>query len=360
MKTKYKVLIAIVVVLIAFRIYLPTLVTNYVNKTLADLDGYTGHIDDVDLHLYRGAYKIIGLEIFNTKEDIDVPFVSAEAIDLSVEWKALFQGEIVGEIVFETMAINFVSNSDEETSQAGEGVDWTEPIKELLPIQINRLAAHNSEIHFQNLTSQPPIDLPLHNIDLEVTNISNSTDTEEPLPSDIRFFANSIGGGNLSLTGGANLLKEIPDLDLNFKFENVNLPALNDFLREYAKIDAERGEFNLYAEFAVNDSQLDGYVKPLLRDVKILTLKDKEDTGLNAVWQGITGFVMEIFENQPKDQFATKVPMQGDLSEPNTSIVPALWTILRNAFIEALNKSVDDTIEFGETETGGTNSENQE
>ena len=61
---------------------------------------------------------------------------------------------------------------------------------------------------------------------------------------------------------------------------------------------------------------------------------------------------MEIFENQPKDQFATKVPMEGDLSNPDTAILPAIWTIFRNAFINALNKSVDDTIEFGDTEPG--------
>ena len=58
MKKKYKILICIVVLLIAIRIVLPYIVLHYANKTLANMKGYYGHIDDIDLSLYRGAYII--------------------------------------------------------------------------------------------------------------------------------------------------------------------------------------------------------------------------------------------------------------------------------------------------------------
>ena len=59
MKKKWKIIIAVVLVLVVIRLILPSLVKRYVNKTLDDLDGYSGHVEDLDLNLYRGAYVIL-------------------------------------------------------------------------------------------------------------------------------------------------------------------------------------------------------------------------------------------------------------------------------------------------------------
>src|SRR5207249_3845322 len=55
--------IAFIVGLIAFRLYLPTLVKNKANETLNKIPGYQGHIDAVHLHLWRGAYSIDGVQL---------------------------------------------------------------------------------------------------------------------------------------------------------------------------------------------------------------------------------------------------------------------------------------------------------
>ncbi|MGE5440293.1 MAG: hypothetical protein ACM3UR_10575, partial [Bacteroidota bacterium] len=62
-RTTLIVVIVIVVLLVAIRIALPHVIKYEVNKKLNELPDYTGHIDDVDLHIYRGAYAINGVEI---------------------------------------------------------------------------------------------------------------------------------------------------------------------------------------------------------------------------------------------------------------------------------------------------------
>ena len=47
-----------VVLLIALRIALPYILLRLVNKQLSHIPGYTGHVDDIDVALIRGAYKI--------------------------------------------------------------------------------------------------------------------------------------------------------------------------------------------------------------------------------------------------------------------------------------------------------------
>src|SRR5690348_12238536 len=98
-----KIVLVIVVVLAVIRLILPYLVLHYANKTLANMNGYYGHIRDVELSLIQGAYKIDSVYL-NKRDSVtqkQTPFFGARLIDLSVEWKALFHGSIVGELVFE-------------------------------------------------------------------------------------------------------------------------------------------------------------------------------------------------------------------------------------------------------------------
>lgn len=343
MKKRIWIPLLIILILVGIRIALPYIITDYVNKSLSEIPGYTGSIDDVDLHLYRGAYSIDSLIIDKVEDNNDVPFVSINKIDLSVEWSALFKGALVGEIILHSPTINMVAPNDDD-GEFGQDVDWTRSIKELMPIQINRFSVRNGTIHYLDVGSDPKVDLPLSDLQLDITNINNAENSEEPLPSHIHLTATSIGNGSLDIQADANILKPIPDIDLNLEFEEVDLTALNDFLEAYAKIDAEGGVFNLYSEFALSDGEIEGYVKPILTGVKILNLKEKEGNILEVAWEGIVAMVSEVFENQPEDQFASQIPLNGNVNNVDTGIWPAVWNIFRNAFIEAFEKQAGNEI----------------
>lgn len=345
MNKKLKIILAVIVVLVAIRALLPIVITRYVNKVLDEIPGYQGSIDDVDLNLYRGAYNIDSLKIFKTEGGNKVPFVDIPLIDLSLEWKSLFNGAVVGEVRFNKPKLNFIDSEEEDKDQYGSDVDWTEPIKKLIPLTINRLEIINGNIRFLNLESDPHVDLYLNQLHLTVNNISNVVGNDK-LPSSFNLSAKSIGGGDLKIKGKANFIKEIPDLDYDFQFENVNLVDLNDFLKAYAKVDAEKGIFFLYHELALQDKNLSGYVKPILNEVKILNLKGEENSEnvIHFAWEALVALFSEVFENQSRDQVATKVPISGSLENTNTGVFPAIWNVFKNAFVEALNKQTDGTI----------------
>jgi hypothetical protein len=68
------------------------------------MKGYYGHIQDIDLSLYRGAYIIKDIYLNKTdsvtKKQTD--FFKAKKIDLSIEWGAIFHGSIVGKLKFDS------------------------------------------------------------------------------------------------------------------------------------------------------------------------------------------------------------------------------------------------------------------
>ncbi len=350
MEKKYWIPLVIIFVLLSVRIALPFIIKSYVNNTLQNLEGYTGSVTDIDINLYRGAYVIDSLKIEKLDGNNPVPFVLVKEIDLSVEWGALFDGAIVGEIELISPVLSFVASSDSVSGQSGENIDWTKPIKDLLPLKINRFAINDGTIHYLDYGADPVVDIYLKEFKMVVTNLNNAEDIEKKLPSHLELNAVSIGDGRLNISADLNILKKIPDFDLNFKFENAQLPAFNNFLNAYAGIDAEEGVFNLFSEAAVNDGNIEGYIKPILNDFRIFSLEEDSDNLLSLVWEGVVGIVMELFENQGKDQFATKASLSGSIKNLDTGIFPAIWNIFKNAFIEAFKKDTDNEINFGNTE----------
>ena len=339
-------LLFIVVVLVVARLMLPYFVTKYVNKVLADLDGYTGKIDDVDIALIRGAYVIQGLQIDKTGGKVPVPFVKCEAIDLSVEWRALLHMEVKAEVELQKLVLNFVAGPTKETSQSGKEADWTEALDKLLPIQVNRFAITEGTITYKDFHTSPKANLYLNNLEVVATNLSNIVDKQKALPSSLYVSANSIGNGKLLITGGLNVLKKLPDADLNVKFTEVDLTSLNEFTKAYAKFDFEKGQLALFSEMAMADGKIDGYVKPILHDVKVLKWSEEEEPALNKLWQGVIGVAEDVFKNHKKDQFATKVEIHGDIKKTETDIWGAIISVLQNGFIEAFQKRLDESVNY--------------
>lgn len=345
MKKRYKILLGILAVLIIVRLFLPMIVKNYLNNMLSDLDGYTGSVTDVDLALYRGAYKIDSLFIYSTTQDLGRPFFATNLIDLSISWKDIFKGKIVGKVILDQPQLNFVAvKSETDSIDTGENVDWTEPIKALLPININLFRINGGQINYIDDYSDPKVNVYLKNIYFNIENIRNVNDINNPLPSPYKLSAVSLGEGNLNASGKANLLMEIPNFDLNFKFEKADLTAFNDFFKAYAWFDFERGDFNLYSEMALVDSSLDGYFKPILNDVKVLDWRNEDEGFFNKVYQGVVGGATQVLKNQKEDQTATRVKISGTVNKSDVGVFASIIELLKNAFIKPLRKNIEKRI----------------
>ena len=125
---------------------------------------------------------------------------------------------------------------------------------------------------------------------------------------------------------------------------------MNEFFQAYAKLDVNTGTFGLFTEVAAKEGYFTGYVKPLLEDIDVLGREDREDNILRKAWESIAGTVSEVFENQSKETFATKIPLEGKIENPQANIFFAIVQILENAFISALQPSIDQEINLGSVE----------
>lgn len=329
--------VVLVAALVAGRAYLPVYVTDYVNKTLNNIPGYSGSISDVDIALFRGAYVIYDLKLDKKANgDLPVPFIDIKKTDLSIQWGALFKGAVVGDVTLTQPTLNFAVGKSGETTQTGEETDWTKPIEELMPLDINFVEINGGTVTYKNFSTSPNIDLFIKDLNARVTNLRNADDKNAALPSDITARGGSIGGGKLAIDGKLNILRPIPDMDITGKLESVSLPALNTYSKAFAGIDFTNGNFDVYSDLTVKDGQVSGFVKPLLRNIEMI---DENDDVFDTLWESVVSVVAEIFSNQRKDQIATQIALEGSLDSPETDFWSTINGILRNAFVKAYSNT---------------------
>lgn len=349
-KRRLIIIVSIVGLLIILRLILPFIVLKYVNKTLANLKEYTGHVEDIDIALIRGAYKINDIHI--TKKDTvtqkldSIPFFKAREIDLSVEWRAIFKGSVVGEIYVEDPVLNFVKGKHRNENAKADTADFRGLIRDLMPLTINHFEINNGQMHYIDKYSAPNVDVAMKDITVKADNLSNVNDSTSLLPARLDAFAD-IYGGTLDLTVKFNALEKQPTFDLNADLKNVDMVNLNDFFKAYGNFDLKKGNLSLYTEFAARNGAFDGYVKPIIKDLDIVQWNKEEGDVKQILWETLIGSVAEIFQNQRKEQLATKVPIRGRFDKPETALWTAISYVLRNAFVYALKPSIDNTINIG-------------
>lgn len=348
MKKKRYILLAILGLLILGRILLPYFLERYVNNVLQDIPGYTGYVEDIDVALYRGAYVIEGLHLDKVNADVSTPFLNFPKADISIEWRALFKGKIVSEIILHDPVMNYIYEDQQKETpmEKPEVADWQQALMDLVPIEINHFQVINGKFSYAQFSEDPNIDLVMEHIYLIATNLRNVERTEGTLPSTVHATAVSFGGGSVLLNGRIDVMKKIPDLDMEFSLKNADVTALNETSLKFAGVDFASGTFELYAEAAIADGYIKGYIKPMFIDT---TLLGEEDQGFfEKLWEGFVGVFKFLFKNQGTDTLATRAPFEGDLNEIDTGVLKTILNIFKNAWFSAFSPEVEENIDFSD------------
>jgi hypothetical protein len=360
MRRRTKILIALgtlVVLLSIVRVLAPVYVLGYVNKTLRGLDGFTGHVVDVELGLWRGAYTIEGITIEKTTNKEPVPFVSVERADISVHWGALLQGHVVAEIDLLAPKLNLVADRKKEPKaedQAeqrekqrlakGAETTWQTQVKQLVPLDINRITVRDGELHYRDPYSDPKVDIPIRDLHGEITNLTNSEELSKDMVARASFDALALNSGKVRLEGRMDPYAAKPTFHLKATLEGLRFKELNDFLKAYVNVDAEEGTLSVYSEVDSKEGRFNGYVKPIARNLQILRWKDETEGFFGKLWEGVVEVGKDLLENHSKDQVATRVPLSGRIENPEADVIETLLVVLQNAFIEALRAGLEPSI----------------
>ena len=359
-KRLFKIVLVIGALLLVVRLILPYWVLNYANQRLAHIPGYFGHIKDIDLSLYRGAYivKEIYIDKVDSATQKQTTLFECPKVDISLAWAALFKGRIVSEMVLTSPVLRFTEDKTELNDMEKDTNDFRHMLRTFTPFKVNFVEVFDGKIAYLDRTVKPVVDVQLDQTYLLVKNLSNVVDTSL-LPASIRATANAYGGSvdfNMRLDALAN----DPTFDMNLELKNALLPKLNDFFKAYANLDIHKGTFGMYLEMAAKDKKYIGYVKPFIADLDVSGTEDRNDSFFSKLWEALVQVVGNLLENNETDKVATKVPIVGEYGEQTIGTWYAIFAALRNGFVQALYPALDHQVNLGTLKAVDPKDDNKE
>jgi hypothetical protein len=347
-----RVFVVISVLIILIHIFAPMIALHFINKKMANMPEYTGHIDALQINLFTLQATVNGFTLKKKSGEIPVPFVDMSRCWVGLDWKALLHKRIVGKVEVDNFALNFVKGPTKATTQTKIDKSWIDYFDKMMPIDINRMQVNNGEVHYRDFHSYPKIDVFMDNIYVTAENLSTVKDTTKILPASAKVTAN-LYGGSLEVNAKANVFKKgIPDFDVNAEIKNLPLTYLNNFLKAYAKMDVQKGTFSVYAEAAAKDGKIKGYAKPLIKDLQMINSQERKGMPVkDQIIESLVDVVAWIFKNKKTERLGTKVDLEGSIVHPQISVWGMIGEVLVNAFIEALMPSLENTININSVGT---------
>jgi hypothetical protein len=292
-------LLIFLAILSVARAMLPWGVRWYVNRALDRSLLYRGQIGTIDVHLWRGAYTIHDIRLQKVMGNVPVPFFASKRVDLAIDSDALLQRRVVGRISMYKPELNFVAAQDETGSQTGAGTPWLQVIQDLFPFKINSARITDGSIHFRAFETQPPVDVYLSYVDGSIDNLTNIRDETTPLVSTIKASGMAMEQARVQFAMKMDPFSYRPTFELAIRLIGLDVRKLNALTDAYGSFTMKRGLFDLVVQMKASEGQLDGYVKPLFRDLEVFSpaqdLQDKNP--LEFFWQGVVGVATQLLKN---------------------------------------------------------------
>lgn len=208
-----------------------------------------------------------------------------------------------------------------------------------LLLRLRELRIAKSDLGVIDRAATPEYRVFLSNTDATVTNLSNQAAEGR---SAVKVRGKFMDSGDTSVTGSFRANPKGPDFDADIRIENTDMTKMNSILRAHGGFDVVSGEFSFYSEIKVKDGYLNGYVKPLFKDLVAYDKDQDREKGLvQKLKERVVNVVGKVMKNMPRKEVATKVDISGPVENPQYSTLQVIVRIVQNAFFKAILPGFD-------------------
>jgi hypothetical protein len=329
-----------------------------------DLDGV---VFDTGTAKFNGAADFLAVPHIAIKGDLQLDRITldyfrpiAERYTLSVrkgmlgvraavEYAAEIERILISDITLNGVDADYLhkevqtSPTEKITKEAGKVARQTAN-QPTLEVKIDKFSA-DGRIGWINQAANPPYRIFLDAAKIQIENLSNHL--KEGV-AHVRATGKFMGTGATRLQATFRPETKGPDLDLTLAIDDTDMTTMNDLWRSYGNFDVVAGKFSLYAEIKIRQGKIDGYVKPLFRDMKVYDKRqDAEKSLFRKMYEGLIGGISGLLQNRPREEVATKIPISGDIEAPQTSTWETIIRLIQNAFFRAILPGFEKEVSQG-------------
>jgi hypothetical protein len=203
-----------------------------------------------------------------------------------------------------------------------------------LLVRIDRGTIDKSEFGLVNTAANPPYRVFMADTHIELENWSNQLSEGTAI---VRLTGLLMGAGDTRISGAFRPETRSPDFDLSVKIRRTPIKSFNELLRAHGGLDVASGVFSVYSEMAVKHDKVNGYLKPLFKDVKAYDAIQDEDKGLlQKIFEKTVNVAAALLKNTPRHEVATKTHLSGPVENPQANTWEMVVTLFQNAFFDAV------------------------
>ena len=261
------------------------------------------------------------------------------SMDGSIEYTPEVQKAHLNHVLFENLKVDYVTSNATKTLEKEHAKQALKLAKKLrnapkMLLKVDTLSLKNSQIGFVNEAAKPPYRLFLTKVNFDLENLSNQADQGRSA-----FHARGafMGSGTTAVSGGFRSTAKPADFDVHLKMDDAKLTDLNGFLMAHEGVDVAEGQFSVYTELTVKNGHVEGYIKPLVKNLRIYDRqKDREKPFGKRVKMHALQFLANLFKNHKTQDVATVIRISGTTSDPKARE----WEVIRKLIGNGLYRAI--------------------
>lgn len=257
----------------------------------------------------------------------------------SVESTPEAQSADLAEVLVDHLRLDYVTSKATkaiEKAHAQQAITLAKKVRNAprLRLKVDTLKLTNSQLGFVNEGASPKYRLFMADMNLSLKNLSNQTGAGR---SEFQAQGTFMGSGTTAMSGEFRSTATPADFAIRLKLDEAKLPDLNGLLMAHAGVDVAEGLFSVYTEIKVKNGRVEGYIKPLIKNLKIYErAKDQEKPFGKRVKIHVLQFFANLFRNHTTQAVATVVRISGSTHEPKASE----WEVLRKLIGNGLSRAI--------------------
>ena len=262
-----------------------------------------------------------------------------ERVQLGIYGRELLHMHLVATIEVDKPRLNLIAAKAETEQQLDPKIpDLSAKLEKIMPLKVDRVQVREAAMLFTDKTKPEFPNIWIHKVDATLENLATRAALSRGEPTSVALSGTIQDSGELSAFLTADPLAKGLFFAGRASIQNFQLNELSRTMASETGLSVSEGTLDLFAEFDCRAGQLEGGVKPVLKNVKVV--QGKKGLG-NAVKAVLADAAVKVLSDrvEQRDAVATVIPLRGDINNPEIQLWPAVIGVLRNAFVIGVSES---------------------
>ncbi|RMS58703.1 hypothetical protein ALP63_03641 [Pseudomonas syringae pv. aceris] len=194
-----------------------------------------------------------------------------------------------------------------------------------LAIYVGEVNINDGSANFADMTLTPNFATAVQQLNGRIGTIDN----RKPTPAPVNIEGKVDRYAPVTIKGSLNPFDPMASLDITTSFKRVELTNLTPYSGKFAGFRIRKGRLNLDLHYLITKGQLKAQNKVLVEQLQLGERVDSPD----ALDLPIRLAVALLKDTQGR--ISLELPIEGDLNNPQFSVMPIVWQTLRNLVLRA-------------------------